>query len=242
MVEIEQQFALTRTAVETAAARDYQIYATGSLGAITAERFDDFVELLMTLGWFLLPSVLAMFLLGVRAGKLGWFTRLEEQKGQWQRYLGWTLPIGLLLNFYVAYTGFEQNQLGIDLFTWQTFAQLVALNVGSVLLSQGYVALLTLYSMTKGGERLVALLAPVGRMALTNYLTHSVVMTTLANGYGFGLFGQVGIATMLLMAVILFAIQIPLSHWWLQRFRFGPFEWVWRTLTHGQVQPMKDRV
>jgi uncharacterized protein len=44
------------------------------------------------------------------------------------------------------------------------------------------------------------------------------------------------------MAVILFAIQIPLSHWWLQRFRFGPFEWVWRTLTHGQVQPMKDRV
>jgi uncharacterized protein len=242
MVEIEQQFALTRTAVETAAARDYQIYATGSLGAITAERFDDFVELLMTLGWFLLPSVLAMFLLGVRAGKLGWFTRLEEQNGQWQRYLGWTLPIGLLLNFYVAYTGFEQNQLGIDLFTWQTFAQLVALNVGSVLLSQGYVALLTLYSMTKGGERLVALLAPVGRMALTNYLTHSVVMTTLANGYGFGLFGQVGIATMLLMAVILFAIQIPLSHWWLQRFRFGPFEWVWRTLTHGQVQPMKDRV
>jgi uncharacterized protein len=241
MAEIERQFALARTEFETATARDFQIYANGSFSEITAERFDDFVGLLVSIGWFLLPSVLAMFLLGVRAGKLGWFTRLDGQKGQWQRYLAWTLPMGLLLNFYVAYTGFEQNQLGIDLLTWETFAQIAALNIGSVLLSQGYVALLTLYGMTAGGQRLMALLAPVGRMALTNYLTHSLVMTTLANGYGFGLFGQVGMATTLLMAVILFAIQIPLSHWWLQRFRFGPFEWLWRTLTHGQWQPMKEK-
>jgi uncharacterized protein len=65
------------------------------------------------------------------------------------------------------------------------------------------------------------------------------VMTTLAYGYGFGLFGQVGLAAGLAIAVILYAVQIPLSHWWLARFRFGPFEWIWRALTYTQRQALR---
>lgn len=240
MAKIERQFADAKAQFESATAQDYQIYANGSFVAVTAERFDDFVGLLVSIGWFLLPSVLAMFLLGARAGKLGWFTQVVERKTQWRRYLAWTLPLGLTLNGYVAVMGFEQNRLGMEVLNWQTVGQLAALNIGSVLLSQAYIALLTLYSTTAGGQRLVALLAPVGRMALTNYLTHSLVMTTLANGYGFGLYGQVSIATGLFMAIILFALQIPLSHWWLKRFRFGPVEWGWRTLTHGRLQPLQE--
>lgn len=239
MVEIERQFAEAKAQFAQATAADYAIYAHETFAAITAERFRDYTELLWTIGWFMIPSILAMFLLGVRAGKLGWFTQGAEQQRLWRRRLWWLLPLGLLLNLYVAITGFEQNQLGIEVLRWPVALQVAALNIGSVLLSQGYLALLMLYSTTPGGHKLVALLAPVGRMALTNYLTHSLVMTTLANGYGLGLYGQVGMATGLLLAIVLFAIQIPLSRWWLSRFRFGPVEWLWRTLTHGRRQPMR---
>ena len=139
----------------------------------------------------------------------------------------------------MAITGFSQNQLGIEVFSWQTFFQMAALNIGSVLLSLAYVAAITLFSQSETGKRILAPLAPVGRMALSNYLMHSIVMTTLAYGYGFGLFGQVGLAAGFGMAVILYAMQIPLSRWWLNRFNFGPFEWIWRTLTYTQIQPMR---
>ncbi len=240
MVEIENQFAAAKTQFEQATAADYVIYANETFAAITAERFRDYTELLLTIGWFMLPSILAMFLLGVRAGKLGWFTQGGEPQRFWRRRLWWLLPLGLLLNLYVALTGFEQNQLGIEVLRWPAAVQVAALNIGSVILSQGYIALLMLYTTTSGGQKLVARLAPVGRMALTNYLTHSLVMTTLANGYGLGLYGQVGMATGLLLALVLFALQIPLSRWWLKRFRFGPVEWLWRTLTYGRLQPMRQ--
>jgi uncharacterized protein len=236
---IEAQFAETARQMQLETARDYEIYGSGNFAAITAERWSDFTELMMLMSWFMMPSVLGMFLLGLRAGKRGWFTQLDEHKSTFRRLLLWALPLGLAMNFYVAITGFSQNQLGIEIFSWQTFFQLASLNIGSVLLSLSYVAGITLFSQSQAGQRLLSPLAPVGRMALSNYLMHSVVMTTLAYGYGFGLFGQVGLAAGLGLAVVLYAVQIPLSRWWLNRFNFGPFEWIWRTLTYTQIQPMR---
>jgi len=241
MAEIESQFAAAARQLEADTAQDYAIYGSGTFATITAERLNDFLELLITIGWFIVPSVLAMFLLGVRAGKRGWFDVASEQHKTFPRLLWWALPLGLVMNGYIALTGFEQNRLGAEVLTWQTFLQVAALNIGSVLLSQSYVALLTRFSGTATGERLLAPLAAVGRMALTNYLTHSLVMTTLAYGYGFGLFGQVGLAAGLGLAIVLYALQIPLSNWWMARYRFGPVEWLWRTLTHGRAQPMVAR-
>ncbi len=78
-------------------------------------------------------------------------------------------------------------------------------------------------------------------MALTNYLTHTVVFTTLANGYGAGLYGRVSLTAGLVMTLAMFAIQIALSVVWLKRFHFGPLEWLWRSLTYGKLQPMRRR-
>jgi uncharacterized protein len=72
-----------------------------------------------------------------------------------------------------------------------------------------------------------------GRMALTNYLMQSLVMTTVFYHYGLGLFGSVRLHWTLLLAVALWLLQIPLSRAWLSRFRFGPVEWVWRFMTYG---------
>ncbi|MCB0113575.1 MAG: DUF418 domain-containing protein, partial [Caldilineaceae bacterium] len=236
---VEAGFAQSAAQLSADTAEDYVIYGSGSFAEITAERWRDFTGILMMVGWFMLPSVLAMFLLGLRAGKQGWFTHQDEHRVTFRRLLMWALPLGLIMNFYVGISGFSQNQLGMEAFGLETALQVAALNIGSVLLSMSYVAGIMLISQSNRGHRILAPLAPVGRMALTNYLTHSIVMTTLAYGYGFGLFGQVGLALGFVMAVALYAVQIPLSRWWLSRFRFGPFEWLWRTLTYMRRQPMK---
>ena len=82
-------------------------------------------------------------------------------------------------------------------------------------------------------------LAPVGRMALTHYIGQSLVCTWIFYGYGLGYFEQLPRAWQPLFAVALFSVQVALSHAWLSRFRFGPMEWVWRSLTYASLQPMR---
>ncbi len=240
---VESSFAEAAAGMDAAVARDYEVYGTGSLAEVTRERWADFTGILKKIGPYMLPSVLAMFLLGLRAGKRGWFApealASEENRARCRRLLQVALPLGLLLNFYVAATGFEQNRMGTEVFTWQMFFQIGALTVGSVLLALSWVALALTSARTGRAQGVLGRLAPVGRMALSNYLTHSLVMTTLAYGYGFGLFGQVGPALGLLLAILLYAAQVPLSAWWLARYRFGPAEWLWRSLTYGRRQPLR---
>jgi uncharacterized protein len=76
-------------------------------------------------------------------------------------------------------------------------------------------------------------------MALSNYLLQSLICTTIFYSYGLALFGKVRPSLGLLLTTIIFLIQIPLSVWWLRRFQFGPVEWLWRSLTYWQCQPMR---
>src|SRR5213078_889825 len=102
-----------------------------------------------------------------------------------------------------------------------------------------YAALLLLAFQTRVGTRLLAPLAATGRMALTTYLTQSVFCTTLFYSYGLGWFGRVGYTGMFEITVVLFAVQMAASVWWLRRYRFGPVEWLWRTLTYGRAPAMR---
>ena len=81
-------------------------------------------------------------------------------------------------------------------------------------------------------------LATVGRMALTNYLAQTVICTTLFYGHGFGLFGALDRVQQLAVVGGVWALQLYVSPIWMRHFRFGPAEWVWRTLTYWKVQPM----
>jgi len=87
--------------------------------------------------------------------------------------------------------------------------------------------------------RLATPFAAAGQMALTNYLTQSVILSILFYGYGFGLYGKIGSAPAALIGVILYALQLALSMAWLSRFQFGPVEWLWRSLTYGRWQTLK---
>lgn len=113
--------------------------------------------------------------------------------------------------------------------------------LGSLPASLGYVAALLLALHAGGALARVGLLAPFGRMALSNYLMQSLVLSLLFYPYGLGLWGlgrteQVGVA------VLLCAVQIALSHWWMARFQYGPAEWVWRALTYLAWPPMRRSV
>jgi uncharacterized protein len=88
-------------------------------------------------------------------------------------------------------------------------------------------------------SRLLRWLAPAGRMALTHYLLQSIVCTLLFSGYGLGGFEALPRAWQVPFATGLFVLQVMASHWWLARFRFGPAEWAWRTVTYARPQPMR---
>lgn len=110
---------------------------------------------------------------------------------------------------------------------------------GVLAMAFSYLALIILvFHRSDAWRRRLEHLAPVGRMALTNYLAHSALYLLLFTGVGFGLYGDVGPALCVVFSVVIFAAQIAFSRWWLARYRFGPAEWVWRTLTYGQLQPM----
>jgi uncharacterized protein len=116
-----------------------------------------------------------------------------------------------------------------------TFGQ----SVGAPLLMLAYVAAITLGMLHPTWQGRLMVLAPVGRMALTNYLLQSLICTTIFYGYGFGLFGTMGAAAGIGLSLLIYVLQIPWSHWWLARFHFGPVEWLWRTLTYGRAQPFR---
>ena len=85
-------------------------------------------------------------------------------------------------------------------------------------------------------------LAAVGRMAFTNYILQSLIMTTLFYGYGFGLFGSVERWGQFVFVLAIWVFQLWLSPLWLSHFRFGPLEWLWRTLTYFKFQPMIKQI
>lgn len=113
--------------------------------------------------------------------------------------------------------------------------------VGSILVALGHIATVMLIVKAGIAARLVARFAAVGRMALTNYLMHSVVMTTLFYGYGLGLYGHIPRAAQMLFVAGMLGFQLWLSPIWLDKFRFGPAEWLWRSLTYWTRQPMWRR-
>ena len=112
---------------------------------------------------------------------------------------------------------------------------------GSALLALAYVAKVMLAVRRRILTGLQRRLAAVGQMAFTNYIMHSILCTFVFYGHGLGLFGQVERYQQLLIVFAVWALQLWLSPLWLARCRFGPLEWVWRTLTYGRLQPIRAR-
>lgn len=213
----------------------YRVYASGGFAEITAQRVRDLNFLLGQLP-VLAPNVLLYFLLGLYLGKRGVFREPERHVDLFRRWVAVGVLLGLPLAAVYAATRFAFDPLAPGWIDWWAF---IAFFGGGFALALAYAGGFSLLWLRPRTRARLALLAPVGRMALTNYLLQSAVCTFIFYGYGLGLFGRVSPAGGLAIALGVYACQIPFSHWWLKRFRFGPAEWLWRSLTYGRVQPLR---
>ncbi len=113
---------------------------------------------------------------------------------------------------------------------------------GSLLLSLGYVGLVMLLVQQGVLRGLTVALSAVGRMAFTNYLLQTLLCTAIFYGHGLGLHGSVSRTSQALVVLAVWALQLAISPRWLRHFEFGPFEWLWRTLTYGHAPPFRRAV
>lgn len=93
-------------------------------------------------------------------------------------------------------------------------------------------AFIALHYREAGWAGVLRPFAAVGRMALTVYVGQSLIYTTIYYGYGFGYYGKLGPAHIAVLAPVIFAAEIAVCNWWMRRFRFGPLEWLWRSVTY----------
>lgn len=214
-------------------ARDVAIYL-GSYAEIVGHRTGEMAsEPFIAVMMFLWETV-GLMLIGMALFKSRMLT------GEWEaaRYRKWALigflvgiPPLILLATYQIDAGFSAVS---------TFGASLTLSVPfDVAMTIGWAALIMLLIKTAANDAVRARLAATGRMAFTNYLTTSIVMTTIFYGYGLGLFGSVGRTALYLFCFGMWAAMLLWSKPWLERFQYGPLEWLWRSLSRWRVQPMR---
>jgi uncharacterized protein len=235
--QLDQTFAQVEAGYRADVEDAYHTYANGSFAEITRQRVYDYLNFslfgtLLSLGF----NVFAMFLLGLYFGKQQIFQNLESNRSLFRKLLIWGSIVGLLGNTIYATVIMPVSRFEP---TWPFLLATVSQGIGAPMLCLAYIsAFALLVGIPAWGKRL-KVLAPVGQMALTNYLSQSIICTLIFYGYGLGLFGTVGTALGIALTLVIFLIQIPLSNWWMKRFRYGPAEWLWRSLTYGQIQPLR---
>jgi uncharacterized protein len=181
---------------------------------------------------FFLWRCSGMMLLGMSLYKSG-FLDGSRTIGHYARVAAICIPLGLALSWYGA---IELERIRFTM-PQRTVADLWNYT-GAVLASVGYAALLIIIVKIGALAALRQSLAAVGRMAFSNYLFQSIITSILFLGWGFGLAGQFDYAQQLFVVVAIWAFQLVASPMWLGRYRFGPAEWLWRSLTYWQRQPM----
>ena len=203
----------------------------GFLEGIT-ERIHTYLELSPLL-FSRIPTVLAMFLIGLYLGRSNFIRQLPEKIGVLKKVRFWGLTVGFaLMLLIVASTKFLP-----------TVSALIAIiedqYLAGPILCLGYAAALTLAFIKNPQRKLFGFFSRVGRMALTNYLTQSLVLTFLSYGWGAGFALKLNGFQVLGICFLLFSAQIVISGLWLESFKYGPLEWIWRCITYWHLISIK---
>jgi uncharacterized protein len=179
-------------------------------------------------GW----ETLAYFLFGMALLKIGFF-RGEWERARYKRLVligyGIGIPGYLALAWSLYSDGFSVPMVfALAMSATTPFRPLMVIATASLII----------LASSHGGA-LVERIAAAGRAAFTNYLGTSILMTTLFYGYGFGLYGSFSRAELWIVVIATWALMLLWSKPWLQRYRYGPFEWLWRSLARGRAEPMR---
>ncbi|MGZ8999425.1 MAG: DUF418 domain-containing protein, partial [Allosphingosinicella sp.] len=180
------------------------------------------------MGW----ETLGYMLLGMAALKTGFFRGTWSLAAYRKAVLigfGIGIPAYALLAWVIARDGFSVPMIfAVVMAATTPFRLLLIVATGALIIL-----------MTRNGGALVDRIAAAGRAAFTNYLGTSILMTTLFYGYGFNLFGELSRAELWLVVAAMWLLMLLWSKPWLDRFQYGPLEWLWRSLARGSLQPMR---
>lgn len=211
------------------------IFGYGSYWEITQRSAGEFFS---SQSWviYYLGNVFAMMMLGLYVGKRRILQDIGAHLPLIRRTFWIGLIIGLVFNAIAVWVTVDSSAVAPE---HQRFARVSARTIGAPALMLCYASGLVLLSRRETWRARLVPLAPVGRMALSNYLFQSLAATMLFYGYGLGLYGEITPTVALIIVVIIYLIQIRISGWWMERFRFGPAEWLWRVLTYGRRQPLR---
>lgn len=184
------------------------------------------------------PKVLGVFLIGFALGRSGFYNNIGKHKKTLYIIIATGLLIGLPANYmlarYMSYHMDDYWQLNI-----KGLYQTIAYALGVVPLAFTYVAIFMLVFQKKTAAGILSVLAPVGKMAFSNYLLQSFIGSFVFLGAGLGYIGEVGPVYYTVFGVLVFIGQVILSHWWLTYFNYGPVEYLWRSATYKKWQPFK---
>ena len=174
----------------------------------------------------LLPSTLGLMMVGLSLFKSG-FLAAKSSARLYAATASCAAPVFAL----VAWLCWKQDI---------TLTPVPGTECGLILLAPivvlGYSSLIIL-ALKAGRSRWLAFFAAAGRMAFTNYLTQSIIMTTIFYGGRGALMGEINRPELWMIVIAIWVLQLTWSHFWLARFNMGPFEWVWRCLTYGHRLP-----
>lgn len=204
----------------------------GDYAGILRARFADHAGTPLVMLWFYGPETLAYMLFGMAGLKSGML------RGEWtaERYRRWLLVCwGVTLPCYLALAAYQiAAQFSLFSVALGSWALTVPLRPAMI---AGWACFILL--LARPGGPLTTRLGAAGRMAFTNYLATSLIATTLFYGYGLGWFGHLSRWQLYLVVAVIWAAILLWSKPWLDRFRFGPFEWLWRSLARGSWQRLR---
>ncbi len=218
---------LTRKALET--------YPNGTFIEIMQMRLNEYQFVLNSLLMFL-PNVLAFFLVGVILGKKRVFVDLESNKRFFRNVLIFLLPLAIAGKLIYVYSSQFVSYATIDS---NMVLYMASSSIGGGAMALVYISIIALAFRKSINGFFVQAISKTGRMALTNYLMQSIICTTLFFSYGLGLYGKVNIWQGIIIVLAVYTVEVVWSHYWLKYFRFGPMEWLWRSLTYRKFQKMK---
>jgi uncharacterized protein len=209
------------------------VYENANYAEWVSYRLDtEIIPVLMNLPVVMIP-VLAMFLFGLYAGRMGFFQPDTPHLLFIKRTRLITFLLSIPFVVFLALLKLDIVDLGIRK---QAAVQLFT-SLSGMTLCFFYISSLALLVRNKRWQKMLRPLGYVGQMALTNYLSQTIICITLF--VGFGLYGKISLAAGTLLCLLIYVLQITFSYIWLKRYKFGPMEWLWRSFTYGYFQPMK---